>query len=155
MKSRMKSRTSRHQIFDFLALLGALIFLLGTLVYLVIGAFTLGLEYGLRSLAACILPVIVITYVGSFTRLFQIGRPNQNFNVFFIYTLWTLMLLILGTTWNFTAIPLLELLTSTTLTSILWRTRKRASDSKLFACCYGVLAGALAFVCIFGIILRG
>lgn len=147
----MKSKSASSKVLNPIVIAGAFVFLLCTLAYFVISAFALDLLYGLRSLVACFIPVLVAVYIGSFTRVFQSGRPNQNFNVFFIYTLLTLMALIFSSGWQFVALPLPELAFSTLLASVIWRTRKRETQPKVLTCCYGILTGLLTFVCFFGL----
>lgn len=151
----MATKARQKKVLHTIAFVGAIAFLLGALIYLVIQAFSAGVLYGLRSIVACVLPLIVMVYVGSSTDIDYGRRGNQNFNLFFIYSIWTLMLLVLGSTWQFPALPLIELLISATLASILWTSKRRHSQSRVFASSYGVLTGLLAYVCFFGIILRG
>lgn len=146
-----KSRSTGSKVLDPIVIASAFVFLACTLAYLIFNAFTLDLLYGLRSLAACFIPILVAIYIGSFTQVFQSGRSNQNFNVFFIYTLLTLMALIFSGSWQFVGLPLPELAFSTLLASVLWRTKKRTTQRKILACSYGILTGLLIFVCFFGL----
>jgi hypothetical protein len=99
-----------------------------------------------------------MAYLGNLTRVFQSGSPNPKVNVFIIYGIWTLMLLILDKSWDFGPVPVMELLISTTFASIFWRSNRQtarsnrqAARSNIFACCYGVLVGLFTFVCFFRI----
>jgi hypothetical protein len=135
-----------------LALLCSIIFLLGSIIYLVVEAFSQSLWFGIRSLAACILPALVLFYLNTFTRIFNIKTYNRNFNLFVVYGLWTLFILVVGSVWEFEPVPLLEILFSFTLTSILFRIKKHSEGQKLASSCYGVLTGLLVYISIFGLL---
>lgn len=151
----MRSKALSTQILNSIAVIGTIAFLLGALLYMTLEAFSLGVLFGFRSLVACILPPLVMAYLNSSTDISYGRGKNQNFNLFFLHAVWMLMLLVLGSVWDFTVVPLIELLFSLTLASIWGRARKRNSESRVFACCYGILIGLLCYVCFFGITLSG
>lgn len=129
-----------------------IIFLLGSILYLVVEAFSQSLWFGIRSLAAGILPALVLYYFNSFTPIFNIKDNNLNVNLFVIYGLWTLFILVLGGVWDFEPLPLFEVLFSLTLTSLLFRIKTHSENQKLASSCYGVLTGLLVYISIFGLL---
>lgn len=127
---------------------------LGLLISAIVEAFSVGLEAGLRSLAAAALPPIVLTYSNFFA-----GRSTRSadrvleVNLFTIGLVWILMLLVLI---NFVAfqfshtIPLGEFVISLTL-SVLTLLNNRLSTRSLLSCSYGILSGFLLHLLIFGL----
>jgi hypothetical protein len=149
-KSKDTSRDSYIKILSWIAIICALVFLFGSLVYLISEAFYQGFKFGIRSILACILPGVVLAYVTSYTPLLQSKVHNRNFNLFIVYALWTVFVLTLWFSLDTRGLPLIEVLQSLTLSSILKRTGKNYKDQKLVSCCYGVLSGLLGYICIFG-----
>jgi hypothetical protein len=145
----MRSRASGLKALSTVAMLSTFAFLIGMLVYLSIESFRIDTWLGFRSVVASILPILAMVYLSHFTRIFQSGHPNPQVNVFIIYGIWTLMLLILDRSWDFGTVPVMELLISATFASIFWRSNKQTASSSIFACCYGVLVGLFTFVCFF------
>jgi hypothetical protein len=109
-------------------------------------------EAGLRSLAAAVLPITISAYFGFIARPKMPVRDSNApvINNFIIFLLW--IVLVIGVDRSLGAIlfPVAELLYSVTLASMLWRYRYRDSLKSLIAACYGVLAGALAAIVVFG-----
>lgn len=142
----------RLKSLNSLALICSIIFLLSSLIYLVVDAFSQSLWFGIRSLAGCILPAVVLYYLNVFTPIFNIKNNNRNVNLFVVYGLWTLFILVLGSAWDFNPIPLFEVFFSFTLTSLFFRIKKHAEKQKLASSCYGVLTGLLVYISIFGLL---
>ncbi|NJL85605.1 MAG: hypothetical protein HC886_05935 [Leptolyngbyaceae cyanobacterium SM1_1_3] len=71
------------KIVNFLAIATTVAILGGFIIYLVFISFANGFGNGLRSLAATILPIIVLTYVGKYSQLFRSEHRAPLFNVFF------------------------------------------------------------------------
>ncbi len=55
----------------------------GTLLSLLIQAFSLNVEFGVRSLATAALPPILIAYLAFFTRAFRSPQPASDFKYYF------------------------------------------------------------------------
>lgn len=144
------SRSSLAKFLNPIVFIITAIYFLLALSILVVGAFEANLIYGFRSVAACLIPFIILIFIYAYTPLSESGRRNPNFNLFFIYAVWTLMLMTLSEIWQFQALPLLELLLASTFASIFWRTLKPSSSSQLYACCYGIIVGVLGYVTVFG-----
>lgn len=107
---------------------------------------------GLRSLAAALFPLIVSAYV-SFVAQLQIPARESRapvINSFILFLFWTMIVLGIDTGIEIVEFPIEELLYSLTLAALLWRYRNRSSFGSLVACCYGILAGVLASIIIFG-----
>ena len=111
----------------------------------IVFSFDISAVMGLRSLAAAILPVAAILFVSYFTNFFQLPRRVPVFNLYFIFSVWTIFLLIFARRLYGFAIPIGELLFSVTLAATCWR-YGRHSFSAFISCCYGVLTGALIYV---------
>lgn len=127
---------------------------LGLLISAIVEAFSVGLEAGLRSLAAAALPPIVLTYSNFFaSRSTRSADRVLEVNLFAIGLVWILMLLVLI---NFVAfqfshtIPLGEFVISLTL-SVLTLLNNRLSTRSLLSCSYGILSGFLLHLLIFGL----
>ncbi len=124
--------------------------LLTFLVSFVIRSFAVSGQQGLQSLAAVVLPPLSITYVVVFTDLFKNRNARiPRFSLYFLSTLWMLILLILTQeTIEVPAslsLPIIELLFSMTLASLIW-IYQGISMRALQACCYGILSGLLMYV---------
>lgn len=122
------------------------------LVSLTVSAFSVGVQQGIQSLAATVLPPLSISYVVVFTEIFQ-GRNVRvpQFSLYFVSTLWMLILLLVmqdlaeEVTWL--ASPVMEFLFSITLASLIWIYRG-LSYRALRACCYGIVCGLLMYLLI-------
>lgn len=147
----MREKSQFMGIFNLLIVIITVAYFLLALFFLIDSAFEASFRYGLRSLAACFLPLLVMIFASTYTAVLDVGRRNPNINLFIIYGLWTMMVLVLGGSWQLGGIPLIELLLSTMLATILRRTLKRDSAPQLYACCYGVVLGVLGFTSIFGV----
>ena len=150
----MQTRKSKSRLVDILnplIVLIAVAYFLLALFFLISNAFDASFQYGLRSLGACFLPLVVMIFLNAYTAVFESTRRNRNVNLFIVYSLCTMMVLVLGSGWNYGGIPLIELLLSTLLASVLKRTLKPNSAPQLYACCYGVVIGVLGFTSLFGV----
>lgn len=122
------------------------------LVSFMVSAFSVGVQQGVQSIAATILPPLSISYVVVFTEIFQ-GRNIRipAFSLYFLSTLWMLILLLVmqdlsrEVTWL--ASPVMELLFSITLATLIW-IYKGLSYRALRACCYGIVCGLLMYLLI-------
>ncbi len=126
----------------------ALLILLAYMLALILVSFNIGMGLGLRSIAATVLPFTVITYIGRFTNFFQMRRRMPVFNLFFIFTLWSIFLLAFTARLYSLEFPLGELLFSITLAATIWRYGPRSFNAFL-SCCYGILTGTIIYI-IFG-----
>ncbi|MCU0524504.1 MAG: hypothetical protein MUF72_06735 [Elainella sp. Prado103] len=127
---------------------------LGLLISAIVEAFAVGLEAGLRSLAAAALPPIVLTYSSFFAgRSPRTADRVLEVNLFAIGLVWILVLLVLvnfvSTQFSHT-IPLGEFVISLTL-SVLTLLNNRLSTRSLLSCSYGILSGFLLHLLIFGL----
>jgi hypothetical protein len=124
--------------------------LIAFLVSMMVNAFSAGLQQGVQSLAATLLPPLSISYIVVFTELFE-GRNVRvpQFSLYFVSTIWMLILLLVmqdlveEVTWL--ASPTMELLFSITLASLIWIYRG-LSYRALRACCYGIVSGVLMYL---------
>lgn len=126
--------------------------LIAFLLSFTVTAFSVSLQQGVQSLAATILPPLSISYIVVFTEIFQ-GRNVRIpiFSLYFISTLWMLILLLvmqdLAEEIVWLASPVMELLFSITLASLIWIYRG-LSYRALRACCYGIICGLLMYLLI-------
>lgn len=123
----------------------ALLVLLSYMVLLVTASFRSGTALGLRSLAATVLPFTAITYVGLFTNIFRLSQRVPVFNLYVVFTLWTIFLLGFVQVIHTMAFPLGELLFSTTLAATVWRYGRR-SFNVFLSCCYGIVTGTIVYI---------
>jgi hypothetical protein len=152
MQTRKRKKGSQLvSIINPIIFLATAVYFLLALFFLVSSAFEASFQYGLRSIGACLLPPIIMIFLNAYTAVFEAAKRNRNVNLFIIYGLFTMMVLVLGSTWQFNAIPLMELLLSALFTSILKRMKKSGNTPQLYACCYGFVIGVLGFTSLFGI----
>lgn len=123
------------------------------IVTLVVRAFSMGAEIGVKSLAAAALPPIIITYIALFSR--RTFNPSDRFSpvgFYFIFLLWMIALMIVI---NFVdsylsyAVPLGIVISSLTLSGLVFLTRK-LSFVQLLSCSYGIVSGLLIYTLLFG-----
>ncbi|MBF2048836.1 MAG: hypothetical protein EDM05_65020 [Leptolyngbya sp. IPPAS B-1204] len=127
--------------------------IVGLLLSAVAQAFAVGLEVGLRSLAAAALPPIILAYSSFFSRSVKPPSRVLEVNLFGMALLWILVLLILVdfVSGQFShTLPLGEFLISLTLGGLFYF-GKRLSSKSLLSCSYGILAGFLIHILIFGL----
>jgi hypothetical protein len=125
----------------------------GTLLSLIVQAFGLSIEFGVRSLATAALPPIIIAYLAFFTRTFRSPQPASDFKYFFLFAGWVILLL---TFVNFVGSDSLYgmlfgmVCLSSTLS--LWvLLAKSLPFRSLLSCAYGILSGFLLYILLFGI----
>jgi hypothetical protein len=130
----------------------ALGFLLANLFIAILLSFNVSFSFGLRSLAAAVLPILVTVYVGFLSNLKV--PVNDSFspaiNNFVIFTLWTLLVIGVTQSYEVSNLPVRELLYSLTIAALIWRYKRRNSFEGLASCCYGVVCGWLTALVLFG-----
>ena len=121
---------------------------------LIVQAFSLDAETGVRSLAAAALPPIIITYLAFFTR--SLRSPNHLSPVVFYFfaAVWMITLLLLInvlTRYQYTyGIPTGIFALSTTFSFLIYLARNIPFPS-LLSTSYGIVSGLLIYTLIFGI----
>jgi hypothetical protein len=129
----------------------------GFLIYQLFSSVLFAMGYssgaGARSLAAALFPLTVLIYLGFIARIQIPTRESRApiINSFIVFLLWTMLVLGVDITNETAYFPIEELLYSLTLAAMLWRYKYRGQFKALVACCYGVLAGAMAAVIVFGV----
>lgn len=144
--------TSLRRALNYITVTLALALLLSNLIGPILVSFVNDSVLGLRSLAAGILPILAAVYVGFLLNLKIPANDSRApaVNNFVIFTLWTLLLIGLDETYDFSGVPLKELLYSVTLATLIWRYKRRNSFETLVSCCYGIVCGWLAALVLFG-----
>ncbi len=125
----------------------------GLLVSAIVEAFAIGLDVGLRSLAAAALPPIILAYNNFFARSGRSAKPRLEINLFLVGLSWILILIILvnAVTLRFNhVIPLGEFVISLTLSTLFYSYPRLSARSRL-SCSYGILSGFLLHLLIFGL----
>ena len=128
----------------------ALFILIAYMMTFVIFSFNISFATGLRSLAATILPFAVITYLRLFTKLLNSRRKIPQFNLYFIFTVWTIFLFGFTRSLYGFAFPLAELLFSITLAATSLRYSSQ-TVSNFLSCCYGIITGSLIYIIFAGL----
>ncbi|MEM1251852.1 MAG: hypothetical protein AAGI69_05415 [Cyanobacteria bacterium P01_H01_bin.21] len=123
----------------------ALFILIGYMLTFVAFSFSISFTAGLRSLAAAVLPFAILTYLRLFTKLLRTRRKIPQFNLYFIFTFWTILLFGFTRSLYGFAFPLAELMFSITLAATSLRYSSQ-SVSNFLSCCYGVITGSLIYV---------
>ena len=123
----------------------ALAILLGYMVYFLIGAFTLNFVTGLRSVFAAFLPFIFNVYVTFFSQITKGRNETPPFNLYFVFSLWTVMMFIMARNFYESSFPIGELLFSGTFAAIVW-SYYRNSWKGFMSCCYGVVTGFFIYM---------
>ncbi len=147
-----KSTRGMKGVLSFFVIFLAIGFLLYQLFSSVLFAWGASPIVGLRSLAAALFPLIVSAYIGFVAQLQIPSRESRApvINSFILFLFWTMIVIGIDTGIEIVEFPIEELLYSLTLAALLYRYRNRSSFGSLMACCYGVLAGVLASIIIFG-----
>lgn len=149
------TRRNRPLIYalNWLVIVTAYASIAGLLISAIAASFTVGLETGFRSVAAAILPPIILTYTNFFSRLFKSYDGPVEINLFVVGILWIIALLLFV---NLVALqlghslPLSELAISLSLSGLFYSSRQ-ISRRSLLSCSYGILAGFLIYLLIFGL----
>lgn len=137
------------QILNFIAIGISVALLVGFLVGFITRAFAADFGLGLRSLSASVLPLIVISFITFYSRIFRLPERIPVFNFYFLFTVWTVTLFLLIQSSYESLVPIPELLLAFTLAlliTIYGNTAFRVS----IASAYGVLSGFLLYFAIFG-----
>jgi hypothetical protein len=139
----------------FMVILARLI-LMALIANLTIKAFMVSPIFGFRSLAAIVLPLLLIGYISFSNRsTHQPKGSNEVFN-FFIYlgsASWLLTVMILVRYiiyYSNRSLPIGELILALTLGMFAY-VSERMPLRALFACAYGLVSGFLIFVLVFGV----
>lgn len=139
-------------VLSFFVIFLAVGFLLYQLFSTVLFTFGASSAFGFRSLAAALFPLIVSVYLGFVAQLQVPTRESRApvINSFITFLFWIMIVLGIDMGVQIVEFPIEELLYSLTIAALLWRYRNRSSFGSFIACCYGILAGTLASVVIFG-----
>lgn len=136
-------------ILNFVAVAISITIVLGFLISFILQAFSADFSAGLRSLSASALPLIIISYLTFYAPFFRMPDRVPVFNIYFIFTVWTLILFVLIRATYTSDIPTAEMLFSFTLGLLL--TFFRHTPFKTFlSCAYGILSGFLIYVAFVG-----
>lgn len=128
----------------------AMFILIAYMLTFVVFSFGVGFTAGLRSLAAAILPFAVLVYLRLFTKLLRTRRKIPQFNLYFVFTVWTILLFGFTRSLYGFAFPLAELMFSITLAATSLRYNSQ-SVSNFLSCCYGIITGSLIYVIFAGL----
>lgn len=156
MPKRVDSESKDKQVLLPLHMLNVMAIILSIAIIIIflasltIEAFQGSAEAGLRSLAATLLPPIVITYIVFFTPFSRSQSRIPEFSLYFVFTLWSLILFILVSNYLNDRSPFGELALSITLTSLIYIYRTTPFRA-FISCAYGILSGFLFFVLFFGV----
>ncbi|MGP1387414.1 MAG: hypothetical protein ACTS2F_27890 [Thainema sp.] len=123
----------------------ALMILLGYMIYFLVGAFAASSVTGLRSLFAAVLPFIFNIYITFFSKVTKGRNQTPPFNLYFVFSVWTIMMFIMARNFYETSFPIGELLFSGTFAAIVW-SYHRNSLKGFMSCCYGVVTGFLIYM---------
>lgn len=127
--------------------------LTGLSVSLIVRAFTVSVEAGVKSLAAAALPPIIITYAALSSRSsFQVSERLSGVRIFILAALWMIVLMIVADfvdSYTNYFIPLGVLITSLTF-SVLVLLARHLPFAALLSCSYGIISGLLLYTLIFG-----
>jgi hypothetical protein len=139
----------------FMVILARLI-LMGLIANLTIKAFMVSPVSGFRSVAAIVLPLLLIGYISFSNRpTHQPRGSNEVFN-FFIYlgaASWLLSVMVLiryVIYYSNRSLPIGELILALTLGFFAYVSERMALRA-LFACAYGLISGFLIFILVFGV----
>lgn len=137
-------------ILSFVVAIIASAILTGFLAYLIAQAFDWQFWAGLKSLLAAILPLTVIYYITSFTQIISRENTIPLFSIFFISTLWAIVLFVVLKFFASSFIPIPEITLSFTL-GCLFNLARRNSFQAFLSCSYGIVCGFLIHFLFFGL----
>ncbi|HBB33206.1 MAG TPA: hypothetical protein DDZ80_08505 [Cyanobacteria bacterium UBA8803] len=148
-ETKPKSSKLSFFILNFLIIAFASAIIIGSLSYLIIRDFSYGIGIGMRSLLVILLPIIVIIFIRSFVKVESTEqREVPPFNLFFIFSILTLMAFVTLKLYYSPIIPLAQMLLS--LIVILAGTIYKGVHFKALASCsYGIVSGFLAYILLF------
>ena len=142
VEQRPKNRPLLHAMNWFVVMI-AIASILGLLLGAIAQAFGMGLDVGLRSLAAAILPPMLTTYRSFFARSTRPVSRALEQNLFVISILWIMALRFHH------RLPLGEFATSLTLSGMFYFNHHLSSRSSV-SCAYGILSGLMLYLLVFG-----
>jgi hypothetical protein len=140
-------RLIEHGLYPF-ALAAAPAFLLALIIYFVARAFTGGLQPGIRSFAAVLLPLMIMTFIAKY-------RPDSAGKLARIpgFVAFTIMFVVAGAMMQLltfsTKVPLPELVLSAAF-SIIVLGYFQLNRSRVITYCIGTVLGALSYVVLLG-----
>ena len=123
----------------------AIFILLVYMVTFIMFSFDISFAAGLRSFSATVLPFTVLMYLRLFTNFLRRRRQISLFNLYFVFTVWTIFLFSFAPSLYGLSFPIGELLFSVTLAATSWRYGNQSVGSFL-SCCYGMITGSLIYV---------
>ncbi len=123
----------------------ALTILIGYMIYFLVGAFTASFVTGLRSIFAACLPFIFNIYITFFSKVTKGRNETPPFNLYFVFSLWTVMMFIMARNFYESSFPIGELLFSGTFSAIIW-SHYCNSWKGFMSCCYGVVTGFFIYM---------
>lgn len=156
---RGHAQSLRYTLNRILVMVAQLI-LAGLLLNLIIQAFSLSSETGIKSLAATALPLLITGFVSFSNR--SPDRPKNNLSLphgmlnaipFVLSGIWIIFLMLFTryTVLYFNrGIPLGEVALSITLSGFIWLSGQIPFKS-LVGCAYGIISGLLVYILIFGL----
>lgn len=139
----------------FMVILARLI-IVGLIANLIIKAFLVSPEVGIKSIAAVILPLLITGYISFSNKASHATRPpNEILNVFLYLAsggwLFGLMVLIRYVIYYTNrSLPIGEFALSITLSLFIFIS-ERVAFKPLIACAYGLISGFLFFILVFGV----
>lgn len=149
------AQSLRYTLNRFIVLLARLI-LVGLLVNLIVQAFAVSLEAGIKSIAATILPLLITAYISFSSRsrhVMEVPQGVLDVALYLLSGIWIIFLLLFtryaALSFN-REVPLGEVALSITL-SFLILIAGRLSYKSIVACSYGIISGLLTYVLIFGL----
>lgn len=140
-------------ILSFVVAIIASAILTGFLAYLIAQAFDWRFWSGLKSLLATVLPIVIIYFLTSFTQITNRENAIPLFNIYFIFTLWSIVLFVILQYFSSSFIPIPEVALSFTLAcffNLAWK----SSFQAFLSCAYGIVSGFLIYSLFFGLPVR-
>jgi hypothetical protein len=139
----------------FMVILARLI-IMGLIANLIIKAFLVSPEAGLKGIAAIILPLLITGYISFSNKAHHLTRPPSeilNISLYLVSAGWLFGLMVLTRYviyYTNRSLPIGEFALSITL-SIFVFISERVAFKPLVACAYGLISGFLLFILIFGV----
>ncbi|HEY9642633.1 MAG TPA: hypothetical protein V6C57_19255 [Coleofasciculaceae cyanobacterium] len=152
------AQSLRYTLNRFMIVVSRLI-LAGLLLNLIIQAFTINAETGVKSIAATILPLLITGYISfsnrsaSRTRTALSVPQMLNIVLYVLSGIWLIFLMLFTryvTLYFNHSVPLGEVALSITL-SVFMLVTDRMPFKSLVACAYGIISGLLTYILIFGL----
>jgi hypothetical protein len=147
---------SLRQTLNRLVIMAARVIIASLLLNLIIQAFTVSSEAGVKSLAATTLPLLITGYISFANKSHQslgINHSIVDIIFYFLSSIWMIFLLLFT---HYAVVsfereaPLGEIALSITLSLFIFITG-RIPFKSLVACAYGIISGLLIYVLIFGL----